>query len=283
MKKSKFIAIFASVFAVGMLLAPPGLTVRANDLVISGDASGALTVVSADTNLFDLSGAYPGDKIFSSLTVRNDDNVNAGFTLSMYVENTYASDYNLGEVTQLLISEGSRVIYDGMLADADGVLSKASPVVLGDVPRGELRSYDFTLTVDGEKADDRYQSQQAEFTVTLIVNSFGRPPAPPTPAPSGSPTRVPREREPSTVRRISTPEEIQPEPETISIEEPDVPLSDLPALEAPQEDFVVLEDEEIPLAAMPTTGEPGLIGFIVAGLATAACGTWMVYKARRER
>lgn len=280
MRRNK-LGILAALIGLGLASAAFIQTARANDLTVVGDAAGALTVVSADTALFDLNGLYPGDSAASTLTVRNDDRTNEGFSLSLYVENTVADGPDLAEVTTLRITGGQDVVYDGLLADANRLLAITAPVKLCDLASGESRTFDFTVTLDGERTDNRYQEQRAAFSVTLVANSYG-PPAEPTPAPTTSPRRSTGGNTGRTITPLSVERDALEEaaPEEIYIDDPEVPLIDIDDSEVPLTD---IDDPDMPLAEMPVTGEAGLTGPLLMGLAMAGCGLWILYRARRAR
>lgn len=265
-------AALVMTLVVGAYIVTSSINAYANNIVITGDAAGSLSITSADTRLFDLTGLYPGDTSMSSVTITNTDMVNAGFEVLMFTENTTDAEIDLGQVTKLTVTNGNTTIYEGMLINFDENINSVTPIRLGQLTRGTSMNIDFTIEIDGEKADNSYQEQQTNFVVTFIANSYGPPVVPPGTGGGGGGTTD----TPTPVAALV----LEPESdETITIPDDDVPLGiiqdeqDEPDDTPPDE--VIIEDEEVPLGEikeMPKTGEGSLALYIVSGAIIIICG-----------
>jgi len=124
--------------------------------------SGTLTQDNsrADSAIFSLTNAKPGDQVISEVTITNSGSLPATFALTEDATNGYTTKSNL---TLRITEENSpkETVWSGTF----GELTAASPLALGEFAAGEKRVYVFTVTLDS-KADNSEQGKSASATYT---------------------------------------------------------------------------------------------------------------------
>lgn len=124
--------------------------------------SGTLTQDNskADSAIFSLSNAKPGDTVVGKVTITNSGSLPATFALTEEAKNGFTTKSNL----TLRITEAEKpdvTVWSGTF----GELTDASPLALGEFAASESRVYLFTVTLSS-KADNTEQGKSAFATYT---------------------------------------------------------------------------------------------------------------------
>lgn len=246
-KAFRIVAALVMTLVTGLYFVISGITAYAGNIVITGDAAGSLSITSTDKKLFDLTGLYPGDTSASSVTIRNTDMTNSGFEVFMFASNTAGAEYDLARVTKLTVTDGSTTVYDGMLVNFDEEINSITPISLGRLEKGASKSLDFTIEIDGAKANNNYQEQESKFVVTFVASSYGGGGGGGDDGGGGGGR--------TTITQSVTPLGGFSPAETINMGENEVPLG---------------------LMLMPKTGEGSLALFMVPGIIIILCGLFII-------
>lgn len=108
----------------------------------------------------------PGDTVSADLTVKNEGQLDFCYDISAQLDATNDETYNIYDVADLQIKQGTIILYSGKLKD----LSKAPIGVLGSQKTDVLN---FSVTFPAESGNE-YQGKSAE--VTFVLNAVEHPP-----------------------------------------------------------------------------------------------------------
>ncbi|ANX01205.1 hypothetical protein CSTERLE_06290 [Thermoclostridium stercorarium subsp. leptospartum DSM 9219] len=253
----------------------------------------AIEVVGTDTGLrVELSGnpvptgnLTPGDTKTSMMTISIEPESGASslrvWIRSEIVESIPGKDVNgiIGNLDDRLIltvtHEDGRVLHNGPISKFN------ENILVGDIRKGEPVDLTFTVHLPGETTGNEYQGASLKVRWILTAQYDRRPSDTPTvppisptiKPPSQSVTPVPSQPPPDEAGEQNQPDISQETPETVEIEDEEIPASfgepdgydnDEPGNDANETEIIIIEDGEIP-KGLPKTGELPPIVFFGVG------------------